>query len=116
MSETASSTRVLHIEDDPGIARLVEKRLKRLRYEVSTACDGESGLEKLQDAHFDIIVMDLQMPGMDGLQVLKRLKNLAPHPPVIMLTGTGNEKAAVQALKLGAADYIVKDVGGGYLD
>ncbi len=110
------ATRVLCMEDDAGLARLLQKRLERVGYEVDLACDAEEGLAAYDaDAH-DILLVDQVMPVHTGLQVMEILAERGPLPPVIMVTGTGNEQVAVEAMKLGAGDYLVKDVEGGYLD
>lgn len=111
-----SEVRVLYMEDDPGAARLFQKRLSRLGYQVDVAPDGESGLELYRTGRYQIVAVDQRMPIMDGLQVLQTLASQGNIPPVIMVTGAGDEQVAVQALKLGAFDYIVKDTEGLYID
>jgi len=108
--------RVLLLEDDPGLAKLLQKRLRPRGYVVDIAYDGKSGLTMYHKAHYDILVLDQNMPEYDGLEVLRRIADPGPFPPVIMLTGAGNERIAVEAMKLGASDYIVKDIDGCYLD
>ncbi len=109
-------TRVLYMEDDAGMARLLQKRLEQRGYSVDIARDGEEGLAMYDAGHYDVLAMDQNMPVRDGLGVLRALAARGPLPPIIMVTGTGNEEIAVQAMKLGAGDYIVKDVDGGYLE
>jgi len=108
--------RVLHMEDDAGIARLVEKRLRRDGYVVHNASNGKAGLAMHLAQKYDLIIADQRMPGCDGIEVIRHLASRGCLPATIMVTGAGDEKVAVEAMKLGADDYIVKDVGDGYLD
>jgi len=104
---------ILHIDDDAGLGRLLQKRLERMAYLVAVAHDGEAGLKMFDEGEYDIVVVDYNMPGVNGLQVLRGLKGAVP---AIILTGQGDEKIAVEALRLGAADYIIKDGGGEYIE
>jgi len=108
--------RVLYMEDDAGLARLLKKRLEREGYSVAIARDGGEGLSMYAATSYDVVAVDQNMPVHDGLEVIRILAAGGPLPPVIMITGAGNEKIAVESLKMGARDYIVKDVEGGYLD
>jgi PAS domain S-box-containing protein len=108
--------RILYIEDDPGLARLVQKRLGKVGYMVDIASDGEEGLAKYQAGSYDLLFVDQTLPVYDGLEVIRILSSNGSLPPTVMITGTGDERVAVEAMKLGAGDYIVKDVEGGYLE
>jgi two-component system cell cycle sensor histidine kinase/response regulator CckA len=108
--------RVLYMEDDPGLARLVQKKLERAGYVVDLAHDGEEGLATYEAGSYDVVAVDQAMPIHDGLEVIRILASQGPLPPTVMVTGAGDEKVAVEAMKLGARDYIVKDVDGGYLE
>ena len=110
--------RVLYMEDDPGLARLVQKRLSREGYAIELAGDGEEGLAMCDEGVYDVVIVDQEMPLRSGLAVLQAMAATKQQrlPPTIMLTGTGNEETAVEAMKLGAGDYLVKDTAGGYLD
>lgn len=105
--------KILYMEDDPGLGRLFQKKLSQLG-QVVVAANGVEGLERYQEDSYDVLVIDYQMPVMDGLQVLKKLVSNGMPPPVIMLTGAGNEEIAVEAMKMGAVDYLVKDIDGKY--
>jgi len=108
--------RILYIEDDPGLARLVQKRLGRAGYAVDIASDGAEGIAKYEADSYDVVFVDQSLPVYEGLEVIRILGSRGPLPPTIMITGTGDERVAVEAMKLGAGDYIVKDVGTKYLE
>ncbi len=113
--------RVLYVEDDTGLARLTRRRLERDGIQVDLAASGEQALEMLQTRSYDLLALDNHLPGMSGLQLLSdlgegRLGRDLSIPPSIMITGAGDEQTAVEALKLGASDYLVKDLEGSYLD
>ncbi len=108
--------RILYMEDNPGLARLFEKRLERAGYTVDVARDGEEGLAMYAAGSYDMVAVDQQMPAHSGLDVIRILASQGPLPPMIMVTGTSNERVAVEAMKLGVGDYVVKDVDGGYLE
>ena len=107
---------VLYMEDDPGLARLVQKRLERAGYVVDVARDGEEGLAMYAAGSYDVVAVDQAMPVHDGLEVIRTLASQGPLPPTIMVTGSGSEQTAVEAMKLGANDYVVKDMEGSYLE
>ncbi len=107
--------RVLYMEDDPALARLVRGQLERFGYVVEVACNGQEGLAKCAAGCYDLVIVDQAMPGYDGLDVIRLLAARGPLPPTIMVTGIGNESVAVEAMKLGISDYLVKDMAGGFL-
>jgi diguanylate cyclase (GGDEF)-like protein len=108
--------RILYVEDDPGLARLVQKRLQRVGYVVDIASDGDEGIKRYEADAYDLVFVDQTLPVYDGLEVIRILASRGPLPPTIMITGTGDERVAVEAMKLGTSDYIVKDTGAGYLE
>ncbi len=108
--------RVLHMEDDVGLARLLQRRLPRERYAVDLATDGEVGLAMCENHPYDLLLVDHHMPVYNGLEVIRALAAKGILPPTIMITGAGDEQLAVEAMKLGASDYVVKDADGGYLE
>ncbi len=112
----AALFRILYMEDDPGLARLVQKRLKREGYSVDIAEDGEQGVKQYLAGDYGFLIVDQNMPVYSGLKVLEVLSKEGELPPTIMLTGSGSEETAVKAMKLGASDYVVKDTAGGFLD
>jgi len=103
------------MEDDAGQARLAQRTLERTGYAVEVAGDGDTGLALSAQGVYDVLMVDHQMPGKGGLEVLRTLALRGALPPTIMVTGHGDETVAVEAMKLGAADYVVKDVEGRYL-
>jgi signal transduction histidine kinase len=107
---------ILYIEDDEGLARLLQKRLERHRFHVDTAFNAEDGLACLHNGHYDLVLLDYHLPRMNGLEALDAIIAMEAPPPVILLTASGDERVAVAALEKGAADYAVKDVGQGYFD
>ena len=116
MDRPAISRHVLYIDDDPGIGRLVQRQLERAGFVVTLAGDGVEGERLAACGGFDAIGLDHYMPGRDGLEVLDALMALPDPPPVIFVTGAEEPRIAVTALKNGAADYVVKDVQGGFID
>jgi signal transduction histidine kinase/DNA-binding response OmpR family regulator len=115
MSES-KPVRVLYMEDDVGLARLLQKRLEQAGYVVDLASNGEEGLAMYETGSYDVVAVDQNMPVHDGIEVIRLLASRGALPPTIMVTGTGDEETAVRAMKLGAGDYIVKDIDGGYLE
>ncbi len=107
--------RILIMEDDVGQARLAQRVLQRAGYDVEVAHNGEAGLAMFQANVFDLLIVDHQMPEKDGIEVLHMLVAWNALSPTIMVTSNGDEAIAVEAMKLGAGDYIVKDVDGNYL-
>lgn len=107
---------ILCMEDDPGAARLVQKTLGRAGYAVDIARDGREGLDMYDAGAYSLLLVDQSMPLLEGLEVLRRLAARESTPPIVMITGHGDERLAVEAMKLGARDYIVKDVTGGFLE
>ena len=99
---------VLVVEDDPAIRRGLCDALRFAGYTVADAADGEAGLRSATSHEFDIVLLDILMPKMDGLQVLTRLRETKPGIPVIFLTARGEEQDRVKGLRLGADDYVVK--------
>ncbi len=99
---------ILIIEDDLDIARLVEMHLRDAGYAVRTAADGTAGLESALAGSVDLVLLDVMLPGMDGLEVCRRIKARSPSLPVLMLTSRSSEFDRVLGLELGADDYLTK--------
>jgi len=104
------SSRVLIVEDEPDIRELVVHHLKREGYLVSAASSGEEALRQVQAAPPDLVLLDLMLPAMDGLEVCRRLRQdpATVSLPIVMLTAKGDEVDRVLGLEIGADDYIVK--------
>ena len=102
------TARILVVDDQEDIRWLLSSLLEDAGYAVSTAADGQEVLEVATKALPDLVLMDVRMPGLDGMAALERLKERDPHLPVIMLTAYGQVPDAVQAMKLGAEDYLLK--------
>ena len=104
----SDSKTVLLIDDDDSLRRVVEYNLREEGYRVLTAADGATGLQAFQGETVDLVLTDVRMPEMDGLELLTRLKAMQPDLPVVMLTAHGTIDSAVEAMKLGASDYLRK--------
>ena len=102
---------ILIIEDDEEIADLVEIHLKDLGYRLDRAADGLSGLEKGLSYPYSLIILDLMLPGMDGLEVCRRIREKDKNLPILMLTSKSEELDKVLGLELGADDYVTKPFG-----
>lgn len=102
------SARVLVVEDDPDIAALITLHLESAHYYVRVATDGRGALELALSESFDLVVLDLGLPEVDGLEVCRRLERKVPRPLVIMVTARSTEVDRVLGLELGADDYLIK--------
>lgn len=102
--------RILVVDDESQIARVLRTGLKTHGYDVRVAADGDSALETFSDWHPDLVVTDLAMPNMDGLELCRRLRALS-QLPIIVLSVRGEEKTKVEALDAGADDYVTKPFG-----
>jgi heavy metal response regulator len=100
--------RILFVEDDKGIVRFVKKGLIENSYAVDVAFDGEEGLSLALHRNYDLIILDILLPEMDGREALRRLRKMEIQTPVIFLTAKDSENDIVQGLNLGADDYITK--------
>ena len=100
-------TRVLVVEDDETVAEVVRRYLEREGYDVHAVADGRTALARFDDAGADLVVLDIMLPGIDGLEVCRQLRSRSPVP-VIMLTALGEEADRIMGLELGADDYISK--------
>jgi two-component system, OmpR family, alkaline phosphatase synthesis response regulator PhoP len=101
-------TRLLLIEDEPGLVLTLSDRLAREGYQVETSEDGEHGLERAATEAFDLVLLDVMLPKLNGFDVLKELRRRSIETPVIMLTARGQVVDKVVGLKLGADDYVTK--------
>ena len=100
--------KILVIDDEIELAESLVVWLKSLGYETATAADGISGIGKFKEELPDLVLLDIMMPGLSGLDVLKEIKELNKDIPVIMLTAYGTPQSAIEALRLGAYDHLGK--------
>lgn len=105
------SHKILVIEDEPTLSRLLSYNLTQEGYTVHTVDDGSEGLEEALQGAYDLIFLDIMLPGMNGLEVLTKLRQKGDRTPVIILTARNAEDEVVQGLKHGADDYITKPFG-----
>lgn len=101
--------RVLVIDDDPFVRRFLAAALEAEGYVVTTADDGAPGLDLLRDNAFEVVISDIQMPGVDGLSLIAALKEVKPDLPIVVLSGTKELDVVIEAMKRGASDYLLKD-------
>ncbi len=106
-TENYSKIRVLIIDDDPKLCRLVKDYLEPMGYEVESAQTGPSGLEKVLSEEYQAVILDVMLPGMDGFEVLRRIRQ-SSTVPVLMLTALGDESDRIVGLEIGADDYLPK--------
>lgn len=103
-----SESTVLLVDDEEEFVSVLAERLEARSLKVDTAQDGETALEKVERTAFDAVLLDMAMPGMDGIETLKRLLGINPDLQVILLTGQATLGQAVEAMKLGALDLLEK--------
>src|SRR5206468_13000427 len=101
--------RILLVEDGLNMVRTLTKNLERAGHTVDHAPHGEAALARLAAATFDVVLTDLKMPVMDGMALLRVMHDRGLSPAVVILTGYGTIESAVEAMKLGATDYLIKD-------
>jgi DNA-binding response OmpR family regulator len=102
-----NGTRILVVEDDPTVADVVARYLRREGFEVESADEGMAALDRAMVSPPDLVILDLMLPGLDGLEVFRGIRAVAPIP-IIMLTARGEEEERVAGLELGADDYLAK--------
>ena len=100
--------RVLVVDDEASIRDLLSKTLALAEYDVDTAPDGTSALDRMRQFNYDLLIADLKMPGMDGLTLIRQAKRIQADLPVIMITGFSTESSAIEAVNLGVAGYLTK--------
>ena len=107
---TTEGVRLLLVDDEQDFTSALKRRLSRRGLVVDVADSGEEGLERLAEFPADVVVLDVRMPGMDGLSVLARIKERWPSVEVVMLTGHASMEVAIRGMELGAFDYLMKPV------
>lgn len=101
-------TRILIVDDEEEFVKALSERLTIRDYDVSTSLSGEEAIEKLKHYLFDVVILDVLMPGMSGIETLREIKKIKPLTEVIMLTGHATVETAIEGLKLGALDFLLK--------
>ncbi len=105
-----SKFRVLIVDDEPDFVETIVKRLRGKGLEVEGVLNGKDAIALLDKEEFDVCVLDVKMPGMDGIETLGEMKKKTPLMEVVMLTGHGSVESGIRGLQLGAYDYIMKPV------
>ena len=103
--------KVLVVDDDEVVRRSYQRSLQTVRCDVQAVANGEDALQAVREQNFDVLLLDLRMPGLDGMAVLKAVKQTSPSSEVIVITGYPTVETAKQAVQLGAYDYLAKPVG-----
>jgi len=100
--------RVLVVDDEKEFLETIVKRLKKRSLYVEGAENGEEAVERIKKGSFDVVLLDVKMPGMDGVETLAEIKKLKPLTEVVMLTGHASVESGIEGMKLGAFDYLMK--------
>jgi DNA-binding NtrC family response regulator len=101
-------SRLLLVDDEEQFVEALSERLSMRDYDITTSLTGEDAIEKIKNYNFDVVILDVRLPGIDGTDVLREIKNLKPLTEVIMLTGQGTVEMAIEGMKLGAFDFLMK--------
>ena len=102
--------KVMIVDDEEDFLETIVKRLKARGIEVTGAESGYKALELVDDGNFDVVILDVKMPGLDGIETLREMKKKKPLVEVIMLTGHASVESGIQGMQLGAFDYVMKPV------
>jgi DNA-binding NtrC family response regulator len=100
--------KILLVDDEETMVKYLSRRLNRRGFDVSVAYNGLSALEEIKKYHFDVVLLDVLMPEMDGIETLKEIKKIKPETEVIMLTGHASVEVGIEGMKAGAFNYILK--------
>jgi DNA-binding NtrC family response regulator len=100
--------RLLLVDDEEDFRTTLASRLKKRDIDVTDVGSGNEAIELIREKSFDVAVLDIKMPGMDGIETLRHLKKIAPLVEVILLTGHGSVEAGIEGMRLGAYDYLMK--------
>ena len=102
------TARILIVDDEEDFALALAERLSIRDYDVATSFTGEDALEKVKQYNYDVVILDVRLPGLDGVEVLRDMKGIKPLTEIIMLTGNATVESAIDGMKLGAFDYLMK--------
>ena len=105
-----SEYRVLLVDDEEEFVSALSERLMLRGIEVDSALNGEAALARLVEKEFEVVILDVMMPGLGGLEVLRQIKSTHPNTQVILLTGHGSTREGIEGMRLGAFDYLIKPV------
>ncbi|MGA8181598.1 MAG: response regulator [Desulfobacterales bacterium] len=100
--------RILLVDDEKEYVETLSERLRTRGFHVTEAFSGDEAVEKLKEFNFDVTILDVQMPGMSGIETLGEIKKLKPLTEVLMLTGHGTIETAIEGMKMGAYDFLLK--------
>ncbi|UCH22224.1 MAG: response regulator [Deltaproteobacteria bacterium] len=100
--------RILLVDDEETMVKYLSKRLIKRGFDIRVAYNGVDALEIVKESEFDVVLLDVLMPGMDGIETLREIKKLKPKTEVIMLTGHASVEAGIEGMKSGAFNYIMK--------
>jgi two-component system, OmpR family, response regulator len=104
------TARVLIVDDEEAFANNIAKLISKRGYDIKAVYNGQSAINALDESDFDVIILDLKMPGLDGLSTLKIIKGKKPSVEVIILTGHGSMDSGIDGIQMGAFDFIMKPV------
>ncbi len=100
--------KILIVDDEESFVEIIAERLSIRDYHVQTCFSGSEAVEKIKDSKIDVVILDVAMPGMDGIETLREIKRMKPLTEVVMLTGHATVETAIEGMKLGAFDYLMK--------
>ena len=103
-----AAEKILVVDDDESMCQFLSIMLRKEGFEVTTVSDGQSAIQKVKENSFDVVITDIKMPGMDGLQLLDQIKAIEPSTPVVIMTGFASQKTAIEAVNKGAFQYMEK--------
>ena len=109
--EQKGRARVLVVDDEASVRDLLKKTLALAEYDVKTAADGSTALGRLRAANYDLLIADLNMPGMDELTLIRQVRRIRSELPVVIITGFSSESSAIEAVNLGVGSYLLKPFG-----
>lgn len=107
-SAPGARPRILVVDDEDTVREMIAKALLDAQYDVDTAIDGTTALDRLRAADYDLLITDLKMPGMDGLSVIREARRQDTDIPIIIITGASTEASAIEAINLGVCGYLTK--------
>jgi DNA-binding response OmpR family regulator len=102
------SVRILLVDDEEKFVEMLSQRLEARGFSVGTALSGDQAMATIRDRDYDVVILDVQMPGKSGIETLREIKELRPLTEVIMLTGNATTATAIEGMKIGAYDYLMK--------